>query len=424
MSGPSKHCLAIVGLSIACGPGVGPGDTAPEADSGGVDDGADDDRTDGMPPVPEITIPMRPRATGELYAVPTIGDDGGPRMQFDASLTLAVADGYPTEFTAALPEQWWATCGLGVGAIRLSPASVTGDAVSVNQPDPTTVVLAEYRAGATTHIVADGELTLDGESCGYPSGTTVAVDFTLSVSTRAIGGSRIEPPCAGPVVIATSSRYGAVDRGPWAWFSAHLLDVDEAPLYVDNAEPDAQVDVVLRGSFDAGHAAPAHIGAWVAPSRAGLVEITPTGGPTLAVDVADADRVTGAALNFQIAGAAAGSLIVEDGGDYGTWGRKANRLAPMVQSVIVDDRPLCSQPDPTWFQLRTETPAQCSILELPHAATLGEDYLLSGDRIGHAARLDRDGTCALVVDAPAFDPTAQFPRRFAASFRNVDKLLD
>ncbi|MEM6995581.1 MAG: hypothetical protein AAF721_34035, partial [Myxococcota bacterium] len=414
MSSFPWRCLAVLGLSVACSPGGGPGDAASAADSGGADDGADDDRTEGMPPVPEITIPMRPRASGELYAVPTLDDDGGPRMRLDASLTLAVADGYPAEFTAALPERWVATCGPGVGAIRLASPSITGDAVSVIQADPATLVLADYRPGASTRIVADGELTLDEDSCGYPSGTTVAVEFTLSVTTRAIGGSRIEPPCAEPVIIATSARYGAVELGQSAWFSAHLLDVDDEPLFVDNAEPDAQVDVHVRGALDAGHAAPDHLGVWVAPSRAGVVEITPLGGPTLAVDVAGAERVTGATLNFQVAGVFAEPLVVQDGGDYGSWARKANCVAAMVQSMTVDERPLCSQPDPTWFDLRSETAAQCSIVDLPHPGALAEDYLLFGDRIGRAARLDRDGTCALVVDAPAFDPIAEFPRRIAA----------
>ncbi len=410
----------------ACSATEGADDTEAGGSSGDVEPAGDDDRTDGLPPVAEIFIPMRPQSTAELYSVPVLTDDGdGPRLQFDATLTLAVGDAYPAEFIAVLPEAWWGPCGPGAGPLRLSSLTTGGDAVSVALRDPATIVLTDYKAERTTTITGLGEVTLAEETCGLASGTVVSIDFGLSVSTKAIGGGLIEAPCSEPVVIAPFARDGAGDRFAWSWFYATLVDLDGEPMVVDNAERNAQVDVQLRGAFDAGHASPTEMGEWVAPSQPGLVEITPAGGSTLTVDVADATRVTGATLNFQIAGAGAGSLLVDSGETYDKWARLANRLAPMVQEIIVDGRPLCSQPDPRWFSVHSGTPQTCSIVELRHPhddpAAL-EDT--TRDNVGAAARLDQDGPCEVVVQAPDFSPSAGFPRRLSANFLNVESLLD
>ena len=124
-----------------------------------------------------------------------------------------------------------------------------------------------------------------------------------------------------------------------------------------------------------------------------------------------------AELQFQLAGTASGPVVLGGGERYGDggWGRAANRIAPMVQEMSTDEGPLCSAPSSTWFELRSQTPEVCEIVELP-ATVEGDSYTLYGSRTGQAARLLRAGTCSLVLDAPGFAAEAGFPRSFSAEF--------
>lgn len=200
-----------------------------------------------------------------------------------------------------------------------------------------------------------------------------------------------------------------------------MLDESGERFFADNADSDAQATVRMRGAFDAAHAEPASLSQWIAPSTPGIVEIEPAGGDPVAVDAVDASRITDATLEFQTAGAGAGPPTVEDGQSYTGWARAANHLAPMIMALWVGDTALCSAPDRQWFDLQTTTPNTCSILGLPGQ---GRGYLLYGNRTGQAAHLDQDGLCGLTVNAPMFDPAAQFPRTFAATFDNVESLID
>lgn len=418
--------LALVGLAIGCGSpdASGGGSDGAGSDDSGLDAGqstGDGDRTEGMPAVTEIVIPMRPRTGGVLGVTPVLKDIDGPRLHFDSSLTLAVGEGFEEQYTASVAPQWWGTCGSGSGEIRLDSLETTSGEITGTLLDGATIELSNFAEPGVAQLVSRGEVTLDEASCGYPAGTVVAVNLSLSVTSKSVATTRIERPCAGPVVIAPASTRAAslFDR----WFSVSLVDEAGETFFVDNAESDAQATVRLRGQFDAAHAEPTSLSVWIAPSTPGWVEIEPEGGEPLAVDVVDASRITDADLEFQIAGAAAGPLTVVDGQSYTGWARAANRLAPMVMQLWVGEQALCSEPDPRWFDLQTTTPTTCSIVDLPSVDD-SDGYQLYGNRIGQAAHLDRDGVCGLTVDAPGVDAAAQFPRTFAATFDNVESLLD
>ena len=398
----------LLGCSLSC--------AAPEDISGaGTDDG---DRTDGLPPVEHIEIPMRPRHEMELLGVPEIVDtESGPRMELGVGIDLAVGPGYPDVLEVKLPEAWWATCGSGVGALELEELeSISGGQgpVTAERIDARAIRL-EVKGSGTEAFVGRGKLELEMDACELEAGTVLELELTLSVVAHDAVDGRIAMPCASdqPAAIAP----GSVPSGQW--FSAELLDAYGEPYVAANADRDAQLGVELHGAFDVDHASPTSLRTWIAPSREGRVDIVPALGAPLAVDVVEPGRIVAAPVEFQLAGTASGPLTLAEGERYGDegWGRAANRIAPMlVEPARTDAGPLCSDPHPDWFRLESLTPAVCTVVDLPVDPGKGDGYTLFGARLGQAARLERAGTCTLELRAPGLDPGAGFPRSLSADF--------
>lgn len=390
------------------------GCAGPEQTSDAGTDG-DDDRTDGLPPVEHIEIPMRPRDEVELYGLPEIIEtDSGARMELGVRIDLAIGSGYPETLELTLPEAWWATCGSGVGAMELDTISGSGGPVTAQRIDAQTIRL-ETKASGSAAFVGRGTLELDADACELQAGTVLELELTLSVVAHDAVDGRIAMPCVSeqPVALAPSS-------GPAGqWFSAELLDAYGEPYVAANADPDAQLGVELHGEFDADHASPTSLRTWIAPSRPGRVEIVPALGESVAVDVVRAERIVAAPVEFQLAGTASGPLTLVEGERYGDegWGRAANRIAPMlVEPARTDAGPLCSDPWSDWFRLESLTPSVCTVVDLPVSPDKGDGYTLFGSRLGQAARLQRAGTCSLQLHAPGFAPAAGFPHAFTADF--------
>lgn len=390
------------------------GCAGPEHTSGAATD-EDGDRTDGLPPVEHIEIPMRPRDELTLYGLPEIVEtDSGPRMELAARIDLAVGPGYPEAIELMLPDAWWATCGSGVGPLELDTLSGGEGPVIADRLDAQTIRLEAKESGASAFI-GRGKVELEEDACELQAGTVLELDLSLSVVAHDAVDGRIAMPCVSeePASVAPGSR----PSGPW--FSAELLDAYGKPYSAANADADAQLGVELHGEFDADHASPASLRTWIAPSRSGRVEIVPALGDPVVVDVVESERIVAAPVEFQLAGAASGSITLVDGERYGDegWGRVANRIAPMlVEPARTDMGPLCSDPFPGWFRLESLTPSVCTVVDLPVGGDKGDGYLLYGARLGQAARLERAGTCTLELHAPGFAAAAGFPRTFTADF--------
>lgn len=414
-----------------------PSHDAPEAHDGdamGSSDG-DDGRIDGGPPVEEIVIPMRPVEANELHGgVPEIVETAeGPRLTMDAFTTLALGDRYPSEFTATLSASRRATCGPIEGPVTLTQLTSAEDGPG-SDADAVTVALDGSAAiSFTTHspgrhvLVGEGTITLTEEACGHPAGTTLPFDLALTTIVIPASAARIKQPCSpgdlGNVEVAPSSHGSSVAFS--RWFSPTLVDETGESVVVDNADPDAQVTVRMYGTFDAGHASPASLSEWVTPSRVGVVDIVPDFGEQTVVDVVELSRVTAVSIEFQLAGFAAGPLTLHNGVVYGEggWGRVANRVAPMVQELRTDRGVLCSSPSPGWFVLDTMTPDVCKIVDLGSSSRSTGPYLLDGDQIGHAARLEKAGVCSLAVRAPGLSASIALPT-LEATFRDPSGLRE
>lgn len=402
-------------LLCSCLGCAGPEHTSDAGPGAGAGTDEDGDRTDGLPPVDYIEIPMRPRDELELYGLPEIVEaDSGPRMEFGARIDLAVGPGYPEAIELTLPDAWWATCGSGVGPLELDTLSGDEGPVTAERLDARTIRL-EARGSGATAFVGRGKLKLEMDACQLQAGTVLELELSLSVAAHDAVDGRIAMPCGSgePASVAPGSRPSE------QWFSAELLDADGEPYIAANAEADAQLGVELHGEFDADHASPESLRTWIAPSRSGRVEIVPALGEPIAVDVVEPGRIVAAPVEFQLAGAAAGPLTLADGGRYGDegWLRLANRIAPMlVEPAQTNTGPLCSDPFAGWFRLESLTPSVCTVVDLPVAPDEGDGYTLFGARLGQAARLERAGTCTLELHAPGFASTAGFPRTFTADF--------
>lgn len=390
------------------------GCTGPQHTSnvGTEDDG---DRTDGLPPVEHIEIPMRPRDEMELYGVPEIVEtESGARMELAARIDLAVGPGYPEALELTLPDAWWATCGSGVGALELETLTGGDGPVTAERLDARTIRLEASESGVAA-FVGRGKLELEMDACELQAGTVLELELSLSVVAHDAVDGRIAMPCASDEAPALAP--GSTPTG--LWFSAELLDAYGEPYVAANADPDAQLGVELHGEFDADHASPTSLRTWIAPSRSGRVEIVPSLGDPVEVDVVQPERIVAAPVEFQLAGTASGPLTLVDGERYGDegWGRAANRVAPMlVEPARTDAGPLCSDPLPAWFQLESLTPSVCTVVDLPVSLDKGDGYTLFGARLGQAARLERAGTCSLELHAPGFAAAAGFPRSLTADF--------
>lgn len=394
------------GLIVLCLVGCG------EPDGDALDDADEpppiDDRTDGEPRLDVIEIPMQPVTSATLTDVPTL-EDGV--LTFDASLTLARGEGYPRSFTATMSSAQWAPCGMFDAEFDFGAPEHfddgSGTQISLNDDE---FVVEVGEPGVTT-LRSRGTATLTTEGCDTPAGTTVELEFGLTVYVRDAIDSTLEGPCGEqPWLLAPGASMSAND---FTWIRASLRD-EEGTFYANNAAQDAQVSLRLHGSFEAQHATPASFSSWIPPLVPGPIEVVPAFGDSAQIEVVGAEAITDVDVQFQIAGTAGGGFPIVDGESYGPGGyaRSANRAIPGIGTITVGERPLCSAPSQSWFQLETRTPDVCEIV--PHEG----EYLFSGDTPGSAGRLLRDGTCTLELSTPAGT------HRVSSTFSNVEALLD
>jgi hypothetical protein len=385
----------------------------------GLDAGTDSDARDPSATVDEIVIPMRPVEEGILFGVAVLDDaDAVPRARIDTTLALAVGDGYPTHFSATLPQPLYATCGMLEGELTVHELSGGTDAISAERTDTGVALAVDTEGTADFSLTAEITLT-EPSGCDLPVGTLVALDVHVAVTAvQPVATAFSRPPgCdADAPLVAPSAIAG---------FSVAMLDRTGAALHVANAAPDAQVALRLLGSFAAAHSEPASLAEWIAPSMPGEVEIVPALGVPLRVDVVDAEAITGIDVEFQLAGAK-GPVPLEAGATYGEagWSLDNNRIAPRVHELRVGDVALCSAPDPSWFRLESLTPAICEVVAWGPSDAKIESWAFDGASTGQAARLTQDGTCSLALKAPAFAPDAGLPALLSATFHNVGDLRD
>ena len=343
-----------------------------------------------------------------------IGQDNVVR--FDQSLTLAVAQEYPSEFAVSLaPSLFLSTC--GSFSAQTSVHEVT-DADGVVKASSEEGIVLSVRSAGTAEVVLKGTLTPENpHGCAPPSGTPLQFEGRIAVrAVRPAGVVFHTARCGTDVPIVAPSTKHAL--------SLRLVD-DKGEIFVaDNARGDRQATVRLRGAVLTPTFAPAGLGEWW-PPLPGIVEVVPSFGSPLQIDVIDPARVTAVKVDFQLAARhLASPLEIAAGATYGEggWEDMANRLSARIHDAQVDGVPLCSFPDPEWFELVSKTPDVCEIIEAEAAES--KLVLFDGIGSGRSARLKKDGTCSLDLRAPELSSKAGFPLSVSATFRNIEDLHD
>jgi hypothetical protein len=372
------------------------------------------DRVDGET-LDEIVIPVDPVSRGDVEYL-TVEIDEGDVVRFDRSLTLAVGQEYPSEFAVQFaPSLFLASCGSFTA--QMSVHELTDPSKVVKGSNEEGIVLS-IRSAGTAELVLKGELTIEEtQSCELPVGRPIR--FEGSIAVRAIRPAGVvfdSDRCEAEVpLVAPSTKHS---------LSIHLVDENGEVFVANNARGDRQATVRLRGALTTPPTAPASLGEWT-PLLSGLVEVVPSFGSALQIDVIDPARVTAVTIDFQLAARhLASPITIETGASYGEggWEDMANRLSPRIHDAEVDGVPLCSFADSSWFELVSNTPDVCEIME----AEAAESKLVSFDGIGtgQTARLKKDGTCSLDLRAPELAPDGGFPLSVSATFRNIADLHD
>ncbi len=387
-----------------------------------------------------ISVPMRPRSEGTLQSLmgafdaPKLSEivtvEGQPRIVVAMSVALAVGEGYPTTFTATLDSRQLAGCGALSGTIALGEYQGATGAISPELSNDARIKLTVLDVGRSEFVMR-GTMTITEATSCIPLGEQ-PLELRLSVNAfKPTGaGFRVPSACslAGTKRMAPARRMSDFDghvSSDWtSMFRVFPLDQDGKPTLAWNAEASAQVSVRLGGP-PSGSAAPkatATLDDVTFPNTPGPVTFTPAFGEPLTVHVVAPAEIDRLDVPFLLAGSAGTPLVLEDGARYdqSAYGRRLNRIAPMVPGAYVGSERLCSAPAESWFEWRSSSVRVCTTL--PLESDYSGKFTFNGMSIGRAARLLTDGICTLTLRAPEL--LGGFEKTISADFRDVALLRD
>lgn len=371
-----------------------------------------------------LTLPMIPVNEVTLYGVPQLVSEPSTRLVAEAPFALAVGEGYPSALTAALPRTYFASCGALMGRVEYERAEGGSSSITATFMDtPAVRVTATGEGGAEIVVFGTYEPGPD-EPCGTALSALASVPFELRIQVFAWRPAGVQwdlPPQCGtqtPVLLATSST---------PKLAARLANIDGQPFYAQNAAPDRQLTVTLEA--EGAHtwflpSAEAGLAELRWPDVASTVSVNPTIGAPLAVTVVEASAVTAAQVEFVLGGHVGNSIPLEDGASLGAdgWRRTSNRIVPIIGRTNVGANVLCSQPDPTWFELLSDTTSSCDVRPVTQGPLEGA-VILPGPHLGASSYVRADGACKLRLRASAFDGGKGFEQRLSVTLQNVSELF-
>lgn len=449
MGGPLRACLRVVltfvplVATVACREPSPSGPLPPDVDagvtSGGVDagraDGAveeagaqdartsDAGRSDAGQTPGALALPIVAQATTTLYAVPNFPAPlDRSVLRAEAPLNFALAEGYPTAVTAKFMGRYYTGFGPLNGTLTFERLEIPANGADFVSAELVAggVHVAVSREGTTTLIAhATYVPTAEERSSEALMGlSTVPFALHIPVRARRVVGSRFVLPygCTEPLYAATSSVLPLLSVG--------LVDTDGELLYPSNMQPARAVSTTVEAETGFAFATPSDdegIEALRLPDVATRVTVRPAIGEPLQIQVVDAASITKADVSFSIAGYAGGSLELVDGMSYpGSWHRVSNCVAPIVPEVYAGTNALCSRPNPAWFVLLSDTPAQCEVR--PLASTALDSLVLPIPDIGLTAFVRTDGECALRLRGAGFAGGAGLEYRVKVMLSNVAQM--
>ena len=227
----------------------------------------------------ELRIPLQPIEELEIYSVPMF-DSERMHVQIDATIHLAIGPGYPDKVTAKLPEELWTPCG-SIQA-EISKESMSGDSshfsTTLHDQSIEILVLGE---GSTT-LEVRGVLQARADStCGIMTGEIVQFTMQLQIQSHEVHGVVLGRPshCRGAEFLFTAVSSSLGSGHIYDHFAPTLLDENGEPIHVQNARPNAQADVTLRGDLGIVENDEIALGEWVSPPNATVIDVEFEVGP-------------------------------------------------------------------------------------------------------------------------------------------------
>jgi hypothetical protein len=289
------------------------------------------------------------------------------------------------------------------------------------------LVLSEIRDGALRlRPIADGVATveLQGE---YVHGARTCAEGVAPATRVALQVRvRVEATSALPRAHLGATGRCGVAGGPFAGANTLVslepqwLDAQSQPVYFANVSPLAPFDIHIESTLALTVSPEAQL---ELPARAGIVRLR-------AASQRDAriwrwrvgpESVTDAAIEFSVGGSAGAPLPVTEGARIVGSSRKVGAIFARISRGNVGAEPLCDAPDPRWFTMASDTPEVCEIVPVDARSC---DECSDRSLARHAARLRRDGVCAIRVEGAALNHGHGVRARVSASFERVDQFVD
>jgi hypothetical protein len=412
--------IAILGL-VACSPGS-------SADADAEPQGVLGELVIELQPVDEVAL-------APLFMERTFDAPGRPRLRADASLSLAIGEGYPTTIDVVIGDAWDVSCGQLRGAIEILDVQATGVDVLQQGASGLRISIVDPAEPGDHPTTIIGTLRLDptmSQACAEHLGgaTELDLEIALDVGVRRPATIVIERPaaCANADALRMHTN---VPLSGWGIGTpvplVSIFDESGEPLWPDNATRQRPATVTVRGSESTrlhvlGGDEGAGLGGLVVDGPAGTIEVTADLADTLALEVVSTDRIDAMDVVFALPGAAGGATVLEDGVTLGEggWARTFDRVVPLVTEARVDGDPLCTAIDPAALELRSDTPSTCVPEAWPSDHDLG--VLPDGTPAPSNALVAASGTCTLELAAVAANGGAGLVAPLSVTLLEVESL--
>ncbi len=345
--------------------------------------------------------------------VPIVNRADGPLTRNDTINLLRRAD-LASEYELTIAPAM-DTCGNESGRLVLQALDVLPGAPVTAALDDDVVRIRPVSDGVAT-LVLRGEYTQGPTTCARtpPRNARVSLTTDLRVDVSS------DP---GRARITRSGRCQAASAARFVRCRADLpvrLAFEPAadrPEAFNNVLRTAPFPLLIESDVDLGEAPDSPAELRLPSTRARLTFSSPDSSdrPTVECGVTARD-LTAADIRFFIPGQAGATHEVVEGASLHGSNRAMGAVYFQVRGASVGDDPLCDDADGRWFTVATETPDVCDVVPVDPSIIQGPTHL----SYGHAgARLRRDGTCTVRVDAPDANGGRGLSQRVTASFTNV-----
>lgn len=288
-------------------------------------------------------------------------------------------------------------------------------------------VRSEIRDGALLlQPLADGASTIElqglyvhgARSCaeGVAPGARVALQARVRLeATSTLPRAHLGGP--GRCGVAGGPFAGAHPR---VSLEPQWLDAQSQPVYFANVSPLAPFEIVVESTLALAVTADA---ALALPARAGIVRLRAANERTEWVWRwrIGPESVTDAAIEFFVGGSAGAPLAVTEGARIVGSSRKVGAIFARIARANVGEGPLCDAPDPRWFTLESDTPEVCEIVPVDARSC---DECSDRSLATQAARLRRDGVCAIRLESAAMNHGRGVRARVSASFERIEQFAN